>query len=270
MRRKATRNLIARVLALLLIIVFVAGLALTTTQTTIGLTATPTDSGSPTIPAVVFPTVPPAGTPIEVDYTAFQSTGLLSLPHIVGWDAAPQGAEETALPSGSFRITRAGITFINGTAYSVVHAFVERDPDRKTSTVQDLDKYYTKDILDGAWKNFTGGYKELERHVAGDMFIINFELYLSTNTYLGRQVSRLNGDWLMTLRLVAPNNNPQLLDALQNTIMPKYRLWTQALNNVPMTWASIADGVTGYLIKYPQDWTKVAGDPGKQIGRAHV
>jgi hypothetical protein len=141
-----------------------------------------------------------------------------------------------------------------------VHVFVENDPSRKLATMDDLDKYYTKDILDGAWKNFTGGYKELNRSHE-EIFIINFELYLDNDTYLGRQVTKIEGDWLLTLRLVVPNNNSALLDTLQSMVIPRYHVWTQA-TIVPLSWASIADSAAGYIIKYPPDWKRAGGSPG--------
>ncbi|MEP7286271.1 MAG: hypothetical protein ABI947_10940 [Chloroflexota bacterium] len=248
-------KLAPRIFTLLIIVaLLLAGLASVGTNITSNNPTPTSGNTNPGVPTVTFPDVPSGGTPVISDYTFFQSSGVFSLPHLEGWDlATPTGEETTG--------TRAGATFINGKTLSVVHAFVEKDPARKENTVPDLDKYYTKENLDGAWSNFTGGWKELNRRVDGNLFVINFELYLDNNTYLGRQVSQINGDWLVVLRLVAPNNNPQLLDTLQNTVLPKYQFWPQVLT-APITWQAIADYVSGYVIKFPPDWKHVDGSVG--------
>jgi hypothetical protein len=272
-RKQRTAN-IARGITVLIIVVFVMGALVSTNPgalTTANITAVPT---TPSIPTVVFPTVAPEGNKVAADYTYFQSSGLISLPHVAGWDLASGGGENaeekieaaptvenaTALPNT--QISRVGVTFINGQLLSVIHAFAEKDPDRKVASVQDLGAYYDAKNLQAAWLNFKGGFKELNRTTSGDMYIINFELYLENNTYLGRQISRLNGDWLMVLRLVAPNNNPQLLDQLQEVVATRFDLWPQALQ-APLTWSSVADPAEGYVVKYPPDWQQFAGTPGQ-------
>jgi hypothetical protein len=259
-----------RILTLLLVIVFVLGLVVVSP----GLnnpSNTPTP-GTPTIPAVVFPTVAPGGTQITADYTYFHSSGLFSLPHLVGWDPAPSGQGQSAetriepvgTPGtpGSSQVSLVGVTFINGQALSVVHAYIEKDPARSAQTFDQLSQYYTPDILSQAWSNFTGGWKELNRHAEGDVLVINFELYLDNGTYLARQLSRFDQGWLMILRLVVPNNNPALLDQLQQVVMPGYRLWPQALTT-PLSWNAVADYAAGYLIRYPPDWRVLDGSPNR-------
>lgn len=272
MSRKQRNALWQRVGALILIFVFVFAGVLTANNT-----ANNSQSFTPTVdrlqpPTVVFPAVPPGGTSVVADYTYFHSSGLMSLPHIVGWDPAAQGSDQgpeqrvepvgTPGAPGSSQSTLVGVTFINSAALSVVHAFSEKDPSRKATTLQQLDQYYDKANLDQAWSNFKGGWTELNRRTEGDLFIINFELRLDQNTYLGRQISRFNQDWLMVLRLVTPNNNPALLDQLQNAILPKYRIWPQTLS-APLSWSAITDYAAGYLIKYPPDWRKVDGSIGR-------
>jgi hypothetical protein len=259
-----------RILTLVLVVVFVlGGLALAPGISNPSNTLTP---GTPTTPAVVFPAVPPGGTHITADYTYFHSSGLFSLPHLVGWDPAPsgqgQGAESRIEPAGtpgtpgSSQVSLAGVTFINSQALSVVHAYVEKDPARAAQSFDQLSQYYTPDILRQAWVNFTGGWKELNRHAEGDVLVINFELYLDNSTYLARQLSRFDQGWLMILRLVVPGNNPTLLDQLQQAVMPGYRLWPQTLTT-PLSWNAVVDYAAGYLIRYPPDWQVVDGSPNR-------
>src|SRR5438067_2386608 len=86
------RQQILRILTLCLIFVFILGGVITSTSTNQTITVTPT-SATLTAPPVVFPTVPPGGIPIVADYTYLHSTGLLAIPHIVGWDPANQGPD---------------------------------------------------------------------------------------------------------------------------------------------------------------------------------
>ena len=50
-----------------------------------------------------------------------------------------QNPEETVAPTDASKLTRVGVTFINGTGLSVVHAFSEKDPDHPIASVQALD-----------------------------------------------------------------------------------------------------------------------------------
>ncbi len=249
-----------RILALVALVAIFAlsGLQIAQNQSTTAANTTPTANGSPT--ALTFPTVPSGGTPLVLDKTYFHPSLMFSIPHILGWDLPPDG-EEKLDPTNGLKISRAGATFINSNALSVVHVFIERDPDRKAKVVADLDAYYDKKNLDAAWSNFTGGYKETGRHPDGDKFVIDFQLFLNGNTYLGRQVSQFDGDWLKVSRLVTPNNNSGLMDALQKTVWAAFTVYP-AEASLPIAWPSVADPVLGYAVRYSPDWAQVAGTPG--------
>lgn len=219
--------------------------------------------------ARAFPTIPPGGTSVTILHTYFHPTGLISLPLLSGWDLPPDGGENTIEASTGSTMTRVEATFSNPTAASVVHVFAEQDPNRKAKALADLNSYYAKDVLQAAWDKYTGGWHELSRKTVGDSYVIDFELKVDfdkpnagVDVYLGRQITRFSQDWMLTLRLVVPNNNPQLLDQLQNTIMPHYQLWPQVLT-VPLSWASIIDYTDGYIVRYPPSWGKSDGGPGR-------
>jgi hypothetical protein len=267
-RRSVTGSLLLDrlgVLAIILILIF--GTLLSASGTLNNNGATPTDTpgiltASPAVPTVVFPTVPAGGTVVMPSGTYLHPSGLFSIPRLLGWDAAAN-AEQTSPPNGVSQATEVGNTFINGTLLSVVHAYVNTDPTRKIGTGQDLDKYWDSKQLDSAWSNFKGGYKELNRTLTSDNISkINFELYLDGKTYLARQVARMQDDWMMVLRLVVPNNNPDLLDKLENAIVPKYHLW-KAEASSPANWKSISDPDSGYFIKLAANWSVTDGAPGK-------
>ncbi|MFN8417748.1 MAG: hypothetical protein U0528_00640 [Anaerolineae bacterium] len=262
----STSGRILRVVAVLLIIfIFVMSSFATFTTTTTGATATinvGVERG--------FPTVPPEGTYVMATQTYFHHTGLISIPKFDGWELpADNGGEETVLPQGE-TFGRVGLMFINSGAQSVIHAFAEKDPSRQTSTVNDLDKLYDTTNLNAAWKDYTGGWRELSRRADGDQFVIDFEVKVNTDsggqtltdTYLARQISKLDQDWLLTARLVVPSNNPGLLDALQSAAWDHFRFWRAALNS-PLEWSVIPDYVLGYVIKYPTGWVIQEGAVGR-------
>ncbi len=253
-----------RIIALLFFVAIfgLSGLQLSRPNTTPGSTdvaATPLP-GSPT--AITFPPVPAGGTVLTADYTYVHPSAIFSITHLQGWDLPAQAGEERTDPTSSAtRLSRAGATFINGAAYSVLHLFAENDPQRAAQTLDQLDKYYDKANLDAAWQNFSGGYKELDRKTDGDKFIIDFDLYLNGNTYLARQISHFDHGWLLVSRLVAPDNNAQLLDQLQTVTWNTFTLYPNE-TTTPITWSAVADTAMGYVLKYPASWNQSSGAPG--------
>jgi hypothetical protein len=207
-----------------------------------------------------FPTVPPEGIALTQTGTYFHPSGLFSLPQLEGWNRPIDDPEETLVAASGQSTSRAGVTFINSVTQSVIHAYAEADASRSLVTVGDLSAYYSDSLLNEAWAQYTGGWRELSRGPEGDALVINFELTFEAQTYLARQISSLDGEWLKVLRLVAPNNNPALLDNLSDRLAPGFRLWRRSLN-APLDWKTIAD--SGYLIRYPTDWSQIDGGVGR-------
>src|SRR5438105_2423949 len=122
MDRKQRNLFIRRIGALFFVLMFAFASLLTSRTPTTDTTAVPT-TGPQTTAQVVFPTVRPGGTSVVADYTYIHTSGVLALPHLVGWDPAQgpnQSPEERVEPfgtpgtPGSSQITRIGVTFING------------------------------------------------------------------------------------------------------------------------------------------------------------
>lgn len=209
-----------------------------------------------------MPTVPPGGTRVVATRTQFHSSGLMSVPKLDGWDMPAQGGEESRLADGG-DTQRIGLTFINSPVQSVVHIFVERSTSQPINTLDDLGTLYSADNLKGAWEQYTGGWRELSRGIKDNLYVIDFALSVKQTlqeqeyleNYLGRQVSRLLGNgWMQVTRLVAPDNNPALLDSLQSAVIPNVRFYPQVLNT-PLQWKAIGDYAVGFVIKHPADWS---------------
>jgi len=227
--------------------------------TTVNTGPTPTLIDTSTA-AQAFPTVPPGGTPIVVNGTFFHPTGLFSVVQVTGWDRPGEKPDETIIPSGNATLTRAGTTFINTSAASVIHTLVESDPQKPVSKLEDLKDFFNKENLDAAWALYKGGWTETGRRIDGDAYVIDFNLSHNNQTYMAQQLTKLNNGWMMTLRLVVPNNNPDLLSKLRAAVLPTFHLWTQALS-APLDWGTIAD--SGYMVRYPPAWNRIEGAPGR-------
>lgn len=223
-----------------------------------------TPLATPQNPAEVssaHPFVPVGGTPVTVSGTYVHPTGIFSLPLVSGWELPGESPEESVAASPDQPITRAGATFINVNAASVVHTFVEDDPARNLISFEAMDAYYTADQVGAAWSQYNGGWREMNRRASDDSLIIDTEMTHEGLVYLGRQITRLQDRWLIVLRIVVPNNNPLLLERLQAVYAPQYHLWQTSLN-APLFWRTLSDTVSGYLIRYPADWRQEDGRHG--------
>lgn len=261
-KRSPRRERLQRTFRVAGVVLFVAMLALAGLVPAVQNPLPPPDTLPTAAAGNIFPEVPAGGVPINVDGAFMHTSGLYSLPKIRGWERPADQPEETVAPFGDSAITRAGATFINNDWASVAHAFVEDDPARNFASLRDLEGYYDNVRLAEAWVRYTGGWKELNRRIEGDSLIIDTEMYFGEQTYLGRQISRLQGRWLMVLRLVAPNNNPTLINQLQAVYAPGFRLWETA-RAVPLNWNTLSDFTAGYAVRYPDTWKQADGGPGR-------
>src|SRR5258708_6190627 len=164
-------TLVAALIALAFVRPANAGAATTATP---GPTLTP---GAPANPASI----------VKASQLYFHSSGIMSIPQPDNWPLAEQGAEELVLPNVGSKLTRAGVTFINNDALSVIHAFVENAPGRPLTGTIGMDKRFDKEYWNEAWANFTGGWQEIARRDDGRRFVVDFDLSLDGAIYRGRQ-----------------------------------------------------------------------------------
>ncbi|GAB4545366.1 MAG: hypothetical protein OHK0023_03560 [Anaerolineae bacterium] len=233
--------------------------------------AFPVSQPTATIPEITLtaaqsaPPVPAGGTAVNQNGTYFHPSGAFSAPRLIGWELPAEtensAPEEMLMPVGESLVSRAGATFINSAAESVAHLFVEQDPRREQETTAALTDYYTPARIQEAYNLYNGGSQELNRGLQGDWFVVNTAMQHEGRRYLGRQISRIEGTWLMVARLVVPDNNPQLLDRLQGIYQDQYRLWRSSLA-APLDWTTLVDDSAGYIIRYPRLWTQEDGARG--------
>ncbi|MCS6872777.1 MAG: hypothetical protein RML95_00750 [Anaerolineae bacterium] len=222
-----------------------------------------TPQAAPQTPAssAAHPSVPVGGTPVTVTGTYVHPSGMFSVPTVSGWELPGESPEESIAATPDQPITRAGAVFVNVSVASVVHVFVENNPQANLRAPEDLQAYYTSEQVGLAWTQYNGGWREIGRRTEGDTLIIDTEMTHEGLVYLGRQFSRLQDRWLMVMRLVVPNNNPSLLERLQAVYQPHFDLWQTSMS-APMDWRTLADTVSGYLIRFPNAWRQEDGKQG--------
>ncbi len=210
-------------------------------------------AAQPTLAAITFPTPDPDGPQVEAAGTYVHPSAVFFVMQPQGWT-----------PSPTTQSTVASVSMVNGALYSVVHAYVQQY-DSSQSLVT-LDGAASPQELAASWAEYET-WQETSRVIVDDRLIIDFELSLAGNTYLARHITWVeppDTTWALVLRLVVPGNNPALLDALQDTIIPSYHLLPDSLG-VPLIWPAYIDGVWGYSIKYPETWALVDGGPGRTV-----
>lgn len=240
------------VLAVLGLVLVIGSLVLTTVLPGVG-----NGSSQPvpaTLPpdeqAVVFPT-PAPGTPVVGTAGLYlHPTGTFTVLQPQGWTPTPTTQEGVA-----------SVSMVNGALYSVVHPYIQHYD--VAQNVASLDAQTDAQALAASWSAYDA-WQETAREVVDDRLVIDFELTLTGNTYLARHITWVEPDhpnWALVLRLVAPGNNPALLDRLQALVMPSFRLLPDALG-VPLGWPAYIDRAWGYVIKYPETWALVDGGSG--------
>ncbi|MBN1202121.1 MAG: hypothetical protein JXJ20_09720 [Anaerolineae bacterium] len=254
-RRRAT--IIGAVVGLVIIITFVIGLI-------------DPGRGRDNNDKYQYPTVTPYGTPppptpliIPTPDPDPQLTGELPYIHY-------SGLFQTFRPAGDDWYVddmpsdepgnRLGVVFQSVDRLTVIHNYVQ--PGVEYDSPDSLsDNYLTTDYYALEWSNYDG-WTETNRQVTGDSVIIDFSLTAEDHNYLGRDIAALQDGWLYVTRLVAPDNNPALIDLLQTLVTPVF-VGYDDLRSLPQIWPAYADQLLGYVIKYPPGWHVVAGAQGR-------
>jgi hypothetical protein len=209
------------------------------------------DTPEPT--AVTFPTPDPAGPNVVASGMFVHPSGTFLLMQPQGWLAAPTTTE-----------TIASVSLVNNVLFSVVHAYIQAYTYPQDVTA--LDAENSADQLASSWSAYDT-WRETNRTVGEDRLTIDFELVLTGNTYLARQItwgSDIDPNLAVVLRIVVPDNNPALLDALAEAIIPSYHLIPEAVS-VPLNWQGYVDQTLGYEIRLAPGWQIVDGGPGSTV-----
>ncbi|MBC6936094.1 MAG: hypothetical protein DWB42_09670 [Chloroflexi bacterium] len=203
--------------------------------------AVPTD-----VPIPTFPPPPDDLSAITFDQDIVHPSGLFSIAQPPGW------LPLASVTSSSGASTTPELNLNNSERSSIIQAVAQ--PSGGLDTLEQLDAYYTSDILRQSWSAY-GSWRELTRRQENDKLIIDFEL---TNrlgqTFVARQESWVKDGWLYRLRVITPENAPDMLKYLMDNLEPTFQL-NPALAGVPLDWKGFFDAGTNMAVRFPADWT---------------
>ncbi len=167
------------------------------------LAALPT--ATPTVRFTHLP--PPTGTPpVSIGDVYEHSSGYFQIASLEGW------------PVGE---TSDGVTWINYDLRAVVHAFYTRF-DTPPNRLQLFG--YAAGQLDKGFASYDG-YEVTGIDFAGDPLVMEFALWDEGYKYISRQWFGVDEDVGWFLRIVVPDNYPDLLDYLGEILLPTYRVF---------------------------------------------
>lgn len=204
----------------------------------------------PTIPPtqIPLPTPEPDGPNLTLRALDIQSNGLFQVTVPNDWEIA-ENRFNPAVP-------RARITYDSpiNLRYSVIDVILDFGINYPSHEALSTD-YLTTTYFRSEWSAEYQGMLETSRTV-GDTITIDFELAASGQGFLARQVSWLDNGWLHSVRAVVPSNNPLLLDALIDMIVPTFVSYNDQ-RETDFSWTAYTDSEQGFLIRYP-NWQESA------------
>jgi hypothetical protein len=205
----------------------------------------PTDVPIPTFPAPITNLQS-----ITFDQTYLHPTGLFTVAQPTGWDQAqPFTSADTAR-----------VTLSNFTALSVVEVSVIQ-PETPVTTPEELDARYTSEYIRQSWSRYQNP-RETARRTVDDKLVIDFEMTLQRQTYVARQESWTDGNWIYEVRVVTPENATDTLRYLLDNIIGTFHPNTQ-LAGSPTDWNAYFDSTNDAFIRYPSTWILEDDAPGR-------
>lgn len=195
-----------------------------------------------------LPSPNPNGVTLTMAEPVVSQTGLFSITVPEGWTNI-QNTYDPNLPGARVR-------FNNGELFSVIEAVVQDGvnfPTHEALSDDLLDSNYFFNV----WGEYDG-FEEVSRTV-DEAVTIDFNLQLQNVQMAARQVAWLDSSQMNVLRLVVPGNDPNLLDALTDQVLPAF-VPSEDLrdSNLPSIWSAFSDVEQGFMILHP-NWQRVSG-----------
>ncbi len=205
-------------------------------------TPAPTD-----IPAPTFPPPVEDFSAIVLDRDILDRTGLFVMAQPTGWEPLTPLINPANPTPGTPEIS-----LNNGALTSIIQAVLQ--PASGITTLEQVDAIYTQEFLRQSWNAYSS-WRELKREQADGRHIMDFELKnRRQQTFIARQVSWLDENWVYRLRVITPENQPALLKYLVDNLPPTVRA-NPALAGTPADWASYYDASTQAIIRFPASWS---------------
>lgn len=202
--------------------------------------------------ATLLPTVPP---PPDVESISFDETflhpsGLFTIAEPEGW----------VVESPTINVSRAQVIMRNTDALSVIEAYIEQPPVPITN-LDELDAYFTSDILRQGWANYRNP-RERSRRRENDRLLIDFDLEVQDQSYVARHEAWTDGKWVYVVRLVMPENAATQLVEIMDREVASFQPVTEVAAS-PFEWNAYFDSLDKHIIRYPSTWIVEDSAPGK-------
>jgi len=178
------------------------------------------------------------------------------------------GGADWYLDSAPVEETTYGAVFKSGDQLAVLHTYISQGV--SYDTLDSLSQnYLTETYFDQVWSGdeTISGYEDWEengRQITDNAVVTYFDLESQGASFLGRDITRIDGNWVIVARIVVPANNLPLMNGLNDLILPVFYIYHDLLN-LPAAWPTYIDSVSGFMIKYPQTWERVAGRTGENV-----
>ena len=201
-----------------------------------------------------LPTLPPPPNTntITFDQTYLHPSGLFTVAEPSGWTSSQ--------PETSGDNVRA--LFSNTDAQSIVQVDVTQLPATDGPvTLDDVDAYFNDTYLSSSWRNYTN-VDTSSREQVDDKLVLDFSMSANNQTYVARQQSWTDGEWVYSVRVVMPSNATNalvyVLDNVASTVQPQ-----KEFAGTPFNWTAYFDQQDTSIIRFPSEWTLADSAPGK-------
>jgi hypothetical protein len=139
-------------------------------------------------------------------------SGLFTIAIPIGW----RPSNPTTTPS-SAEITLQTENIVD---IALIQISVQKASQVLTS-LDDLERIYTLDSLATSWSSYQS-YREVNRQRIDGKLVIDFRLQSPSDRFIARQVSWAEGAWVISLRVVAPEQRSALLVYLMDNLVANF------------------------------------------------
>lgn len=201
-----------------------------------------------------LPTLPPPPdtSTITFEQTYLHPSGLFTVAEPTGWTSSQ--------PETTSDNVRA--LFSNTDAQSIIQVDVTQLPAADGPvTLDDVNAYFTDTYLSSSWRNYTN-VNTSSREQVDDSLVLDFSMSANNQTYVARQKSWTDGEWVYSVRVVTPSNATNaliyLLDGVAASIQPQKEFY-----GTPFSWKAYFDQQDTSIIRFPSNWILADSAPGK-------